>query len=564
MTRPSLDNSLQARKLFGTMRTMPKRRVISTIVLAIIVSALAGGFFGPQVHATEDELETRYRVFTAALAAVETQYAGKVESDRVVYSAINGMLQTLDPHSSFFDPRSYAQMRERQEGRYYGLGLSISVVEGDIHVATIFEGSPAYKRGIRRGDIIAKIEGEDTKGWTSEQAVGRLKGPKGTSVNIALKRRGWDQLINLTVERDEINIPTIQGALMLDDKTGYIRLRDFSETTNRDLGRALTDLQSKGMKQLLLDIRDNPGGPLDQAIRVSNRFLPRGDMIVYTRGRVRNSDQDYRAADDPSLPDLPMVVMVNRNSASASEIVTGALQDHDRALVVGERSFGKALVQSVYRISEGAGLALTTARYYTPSGRLIQRPWDGTFDEYLTYTLRDQDAQREHNPKDMKLTEAGRQVYAGGGIEPDKYFMGPVEGFNPSRFARSLWARQTFQDFAQRFQAEGDTRIAGGGGIRHTVARNFEIDDATVQEFKKFLTDEVHVRLDEDAFNKDQPFIRAMIRYAIDEALFGTEPARRHLLTKDPQAQFALSQFIEAEKLTRMTQTRRSNASRQP
>jgi carboxyl-terminal processing protease len=539
---------------------MPKRRVISTIVLAIAVSALAGGFYGRQVQATEDELETRYRVFTAALSAVENQYVGKVESDRVVYSAINGMLQTLDPHSSFFDPKSYAQMRERQEGRYYGLGLSIQVIDGRIHVATLFEGSPAYKRGLRRGDIIAKIEGEDTKGWTSEQAVSKLKGPKGTTVNIGIERKGWEQLIDLNVERDEINIPTIQGVLMIDEKTGYVRLRDFSETTNRDLGRALTELQGKGMKRLLLDIRDNPGGPLDQAIRVSNRFLPRGDMIVYTRGRVRNSDQDYRAADDPTLPDLPIVVMVNRNSASASEIVTGALQDHDRALVVGERSFGKALVQSVYRISEGAGLALTTARYYTPSGRLIQRPWDGTFDEYLTYTLRDQDAKREHKAADMKRTEAGREVYAGGGIEPDKYFPGPVEGFNPSRFGRSMWARLIFQDFAQQFQAEGDTRFQGGH--RRSVPRNFEVDDAMVAQFKKFLVEEEHLRVDDEAFNKDQEFIRAMIRYGIDEALFGIEPARRHLLMRDPQAQFAISQFDEAEKLTRMMQTKRTQASR--
>jgi carboxyl-terminal processing protease len=478
----------------------------------------------------------------------------------VVYSAINGMLQTLDPHSSFFDPKSYAQMRERQEGRYYGLGLSIQVIDGKIHVATLFEGTPAYKKGLRRGDIIAKIEGEDTKGWSSEQAVSKLKGPKGTTVNISIERKGWDQLIDLNVERDEINIPTIQGALMIDEKTGYIRLRDFSETTNRDLGRALAELQQKGMKRLLLDIRDNPGGPLDQAIRVSNRFLPRGDMIVYTRGRVRNSDQDYRAADDPTLPDLPMVVMVNRNSASASEIVTGALQDHDRALVVGERSFGKALVQSVYRISEGAGLALTTARYYTPSGRLIQRPWDGTFDEYLTYTLRDQDAKREHKPSDLKRTEGGREVYAGGGIEPDKYYPGPVEGFNPTRYGRSLWARFIFANYAQQFQAEGDTRIQGGH--RRTVPRNFEVDDRTVQDFKKYLTDEEHLRVDEEAFAKDQEFIRAMIRYSIDEALFGIESARGHLLAKDPQTQFALTQFDEAERLTRIIQTRRTQASR--
>jgi carboxyl-terminal processing protease len=543
---------------------MLNRRVVPTILGAIALSALAGGFLGPQAQATEDQLDEHYRVFTTALAAVEAQYAGKAESDRLVYSAINGMLQTLDPHSSFFDPRSYAQMRERQEGRYYGLGLTIQVIDGDIHISSLFEGSPAYKHGIRRGDIIAKIESESTKGWTSEQAVSRLKGPKGTTVNIGLKRRGVETLIDMTVERDEINIPTIQGALMMNPQTGYVRLRDFSETTNRDLGRALTDLQAKGMKQLMLDLRDNPGGPLDQAIRVSNRFLSRGDMIVYTRGRVRNSDSDYRANDEPTVPDsLPVIVLVNRNSASASEIVSGALQDHDRAFVVGETTFGKALVQSVYRIAEGAGLALTTARYYTPSGRLIQRPWDGTFDEYLTYTLRDQPESRQHNEKDLKYTDAGRQVYSGGGVEPDRHIAGPVEGFDPTRFGRSIWARQTFADFSQRFFAEGDTRMAGAVGKNNRmVPRNFEVDDATVAEFKKFLSDEEHVKVEDDAFAKDKEFVRAMIRYEIDLALFGVEDARRHLLSKDPQAQAALSQFSEAEKLTRLAQTRRTTASR--
>jgi carboxyl-terminal processing protease len=540
---------------------MPNRRVVTTLVLAILVSALAGGFLAPRVQATDDQVETHYRTFTAALAAIENQYAGKVESDRVVYSAINGMLLTLDPHSSFFDPKAYAQMRERQEGRYYGLGLSITVMEGDIHVATIFEGSPAYKHGIRRGDIIAKIENESTKGWTSEQAVSRLKGPKGTTVDISLRRRGFDELIPMTVERDEIHIATIRGSFMIDDKTGYIRLNDFSETSNRDFGLALKDLGGKGMKQLLLDLRDNPGGPLDQAIRISNRFVARGEMIVYTRGRVRNSEQDYRAMEETSVPDLPMIVLVNRNSASASEIVAGALQDHDRARVVGERTFGKALVQSVYRISEGAGLALTTARYYTPSGRLIQRPWDGTFDEYLTYTLRDQQAEREKNPKDLRRTDGGREVYSGGGIEPDRHVPGPVEGFNPTRFGRTLWARQTFQDFSQRFTAEGDTRITGGKG-RRTVGRNFEVDEQMLGEFKKFLSDEERVKMDEAAWTKDAEFVRAMIRYGIDEALFGIDVARRRLLSKDPQATFALGQFSEAERLTRLSQNRRTTASR--
>jgi carboxyl-terminal processing protease len=471
------------------------------------------------------------------------------------------MLQTLDPHSSFLDPRAYAQLRERQEGHYYGLGITIQVIDGDITVVSLFEGSPAYRKGVRRGDVIARIKGQDTKGWTSEKAVAELRGPKGTTVPIGLRRQGYDQLINLEVERDEINIPTILGAFMIDDTTGYVRLRDFSETTDRELGKALDDLSSKGMKRLLLDLRDNPGGPLDQAIRVSNRFLPRGDLIVYTRGRVPNSDSDYRAMEDPTIKTMPIVLLVNRNSASASEIVSGALQDHDRALVVGETTFGKALVQSIYRISEGAGLALTTARYYTPSGRLIQRPWDGTFDEYLTYTWRDQTEPHQHDPKDLKYTDGGRKVFSGGGIEPDKYIPGPVEGFDPTRFGRGLYNRQLFATFAERFSAKGDTRIQANGKDRQLVERGFTVSDAMMNEFRSFLTSE-KVKVDDEVFAKDAIFIRAMIKYDIDLALFGVQEARRNILATDPQAQFALSQFPEAVKLTDLRRTR-TNASRE-
>jgi carboxyl-terminal processing protease len=520
-------------------------------VTAVVIGALAGGLFGGRALARQDRFAEHYQLFNAALSEIDANYVEQLPPDRLVYSAIDGMLKTLDPHSNFMDPRTYAQLRERQEGRYYGLGISIQVLDGDITVMQLFEGSPAYRKGIRRGDIISRIEGQDTKGWTSEQAVRKLRGPKGTAVNISLRRVGYEGLIDLNVQRDEINIPTVRTAFMADKETGYIRLQDFSETTDDEIGRALEKLDALGMKKLVLDLRDNPGGPLDQAIRVANRFLPRGQLIVYTRGRVPNSDVDYRATESSEYTDLPVVVLVNRNSASASEIVAGALQDHDRALIVGETTFGKALVQSVYRISQNAGLALTTGRYYTPSGRLIQRPWDGAFDEYLTYTLRDQSAQKEHSAADLRYTDAGRKVYAGGGIEPDKHIAGPVEGYNPTRFGRMLFARQTFENFAERFSAEGDTRISGNVKDRRVVNRGFSVTDAMVAEFRQFLKRE-KVKVDEEAFPKDTDFIRAMIKFQIDMALFGVEEARRSLLMRDPQTQIALELFPEAERLTAM------------
>jgi carboxyl-terminal processing protease len=533
---------------------MRNYRSVSAAVFAIVFCALAGGLFGRSALSAQDQVPDQYKVFTAALSAIEQNYVGDVQSDRLVYGAISGMLQTLDPHSSFMDPRSYAQMRERQEGRYYGLGISIVVLDGEITVATMFEGSPAYQKGLRRGDVIAKIEGEDTKGWTSDQAVRRLRGPRGTPVKISIKRAGYKDLIDLEVVRDEIHIPTVPAAFMLDGQTGYIRLQDFGENTDAELGRALRDLSQKGMKRLVFDLRGNPGGALDQAIKVANRFLPRGDLIVYTRGRVPNSDQDYRATERSEYLSVPMVTLVNRNSASASEIVSGALQDHDRSLIVGETTFGKALVQSVYRVSQGAGVAVTTARYYTPSGRLIQRPWDGSFDEYLTYTLREQDPNREHKAEDLKLTDSGRKVYSGGGVEPDRRFDGPVDGFNPTRFGRTLYARQLFDTFAQRFSRKGDTRIAPSTtSTPRELTSDFVVDDAMVAEFKEHVKNS-RLRIDEESWTKDLEFIKAMIRYEIDLDLFGVEASRRNLSRTDPQLQFALTLFPEAQQLLETSQ----------
>jgi carboxyl-terminal processing protease len=536
------------------MRIMSRFRPVSVVLSAVFVSALVGGLFGSSLLATDQKIPDHYKRFTAALSAIESNYVDKVDSERLIYGAVRGMLGTLDPHSSFFDPREYAQMRERQEGRYYGLGISISIVDNYIAAMSVFEGSPAYKQGIRRGDLIWKIEGEETKNWRTEQAQNKLRGPKGTKVHIEIKRRGYTDPIPLDVTRDEVYLPTVPAYFMIDATTGYIRHKDWGENTDRDIRKALSDLSAKGMKRLVYDIRTNPGGPLDQAIKVTNEFVPKGKMIVYTKGRIANSDQDYRATEDSQFTDIPMVVITNRSSASASEIFAGALQDHDRAIIVGETTFGKALVQSVYRISGGAGLALTTAHYYTPSGRLIQRPWDETFDEYLAYTQREPDVNRPHNASDLKRTASGRPVYSGGGVEPDKYIPGLPSstdgiGFSPTPFGRMLFtSRQAFDNYAVKYMAAADTRIAQKPTGRVEVTRNFTVTDAMVEDFKAYLKSE-RIKVDEEAFKKDLDFIRAMIRYRIDEAVFGFADAQRHLIEVDPQAQMALTQFGEAQKL---------------
>jgi len=540
-----------------------------TAAAVMIVSVTTGVALGTATVGTQDRLNERYSVYAQSLAVIEQQYVEPIDqlcsapnvcgSEALVYSSIDGMLRTLDPHSSFFSPREFSAMQERQQGRYFGIGISIVKVADDVTVASLFEGSPAYRAGIRRGDVIARVGAEEAKGWTTEDVVKRVKGPKGTTVDLAIRRPGVETLIPLTVERDEIKITTVRTAFMVRPGVGYVRLQDFSETTNQELGEALSSLKAQGLRQLMVDLRENPGGPLDQAIAVSNRFLDRGDLIVETRGRIPSSNTKYNATEQGGYTNIPMIVLVNRQSASASEIVSGAMQDHDRALVVGETTFGKALVQSVYPISNGAGLALTTGRYFTPSGRMIQRPWDGAFDEYLTYLQRDQQADHAHDPTQLKYTLHRRKVYGGGGIEPDHFIAGPVEGFNPSRYSRLLASRSAFVGFAERFTKEGDTRPGSQSAAVHKVAPGWTLTDDMVDEFQKYLTSQ-KVSIDEAAFKADREFIKAMIRFEVDVDLFGIEEARRNITKVDPQVQAALGYFDEARTLLELSNAPASTA----
>src|SRR6185503_11040432 len=330
---------------------MRMTRLGSISLGVLLASTVAGGLFGNRVLAGSGRLNDQLRLYTAIVGAIEDQYVDEVPSDRVVSSSIREMLRTLDPHSNFLEVKEYGQLQERQRGSYYGLGITVQSVDGNITVVSPFEGTPAHRLGIRAGDVITKIEQEDARGMSIDDAVKRLRGPKGTPVHITIVRQGYDVPLEFTVLRDEIPLHSVPYFFMASKKTGYIRLTDFNETTacrpgdpvdcEKELEKALRTLTQQGATSMILDIRDNPGGLLDQAFAVSNLFLKKGQMVVFTRGRTKRDETSYVTEEESKFASVPLIVLTSKHSASASEIVAGAIQDHDRGLIVGETTFGK-------------------------------------------------------------------------------------------------------------------------------------------------------------------------------------------------------------------------------
>src|SRR5689334_7559886 len=336
-----------------------------TLVVAILGATLFGGIYGNRLFGSpmQPDQTKRMKEYTDLLTAVTSWAPEEVGNDKFVYSSIDGMLHTLDPHTSFLEPKEYADMQDRQKGSFYGLGILVTKCNDQVTVITPLEGTPAARLGIRAGDVISEVEGTSTDDLSLDEVVKRLKGPKGTTVHIKIVRVGIKEPIPLTIVRAAIPTNSISNVLMLKPGVGYIRIKDFTATTVRELVEAIDKLKEQGMQRLVLDLRQNPGGLLDAAVGVADHFLDKGQMIVYTKGRTPDSAQDYLAPGKHNKIDMPMVVVVNRGSASASEIVAGAIQDHDRGIIVGETSWGKGLVQSVYTLQYGAGLALTTSKY---------------------------------------------------------------------------------------------------------------------------------------------------------------------------------------------------------
>src|SRR5258708_6861048 len=413
------------------------------LALVVIVSSLMGGWLGPSFAAgTNDgqDLDQSVKTFTKVYDLVESNFADQFTPDKAIYEgAIPGMLRTLDPHSNFFDPKEVQLFREGQKGQYFGVGMLVGYRNNRVTVMHPFLGSPAKRAGLRPGDAIVGVNGKNTEKLGTSEVVDMLKGPRATPVQVAVKREGVETPLKFDLIREEVNRPSVTNGIWAKKGYAYVKVAQFNENTSRELESELKNLGEENVEGLVLDLRDNPGGILQEAVAICERFLEKGQSIVSQRGRIQ-SERAYTAKRGNTGRKYPIVVLVNRSSASASEIVSGALQDHDRAWILGEPTFGKGLVQAPYPLSEDCQLLLTIARYYTPSGRLIQRDYSkGSFFEY--YNKKGNAAAKN---TDVKATDSGRVVYGGGGITPDAKWERPTL----NKFQSYMLGLGTFFSFA--------------------------------------------------------------------------------------------------------------------
>ncbi len=464
------------------------------------------------------------------LLAVVSSSSAKPSEETAIYGALSGMLRTLDPHSRFFTPEEFRQLQEQQSGTYSGLGITVTSRFGRLTIVSPpFPGAPAEKAGLRVGDVITHVDGEALRDVALDIAVGLLKGPRGTPVDIRIARPGVDDPLDIRIVRDEISSFTVTNAFRIEGGIGYVKVESFSGTTSSELEAAIERLDPESLNGLVLDLRDNPGGLMRQAIAVSELFLERGERILETRGRTPESVQVYNAGRRARGYDFLFVVVINRQSASASEIVSGAIQDHDRGLVVGETSFGKGLVQSVFPLDNGSGLALTTQKWLTPSGRLIQRDYGEISD--FDYYNRTADVP-EPTEDDIFYSVLGRVVYGGGGITPDI----TVEPREYDGIEDQLLSAFAFYTFAQELAGEGvdPESFAVTGGLmerfaRHLAGRGIEITAAEISAHRDFVTNR--------------------IRYELFYNQLGVSEAARVELSDDPQVQRAIAVMPEARAL---------------
>ncbi|MEP6717512.1 MAG: S41 family peptidase [bacterium] len=565
---------------------MSKRFAIIACAI-VLIAALVGGTIGrsrrfrhstptsgADTYAQADDIEKDYN---EAIETISGRYAGDIDYEKATQAAIQGMLSTLDPHSMYFPYNEFRKLKEDQDSRFYGIGVTIVGHRDGVYIQSAVEGTPAGRLGLRYGDRILEVDGKDARDWGSEQVSKNVRGGRGEPVTIKVDRAGAEAALTFTIIRDSVPLPSIRNAYMLRPGTGYVGLTGgFQSTSDEELREAIGKLKKEGMRQLVLDMRGNPGGLLNQAIDVASEFLPRGQVVVSVKGRTEYNDPIVYKSSGSDPEDVPLVILINRGTASASEIVAGAIQDHGRGLIVGETSFGKGLVQHVFQLPFNTGLTLTTARYYTPYGRSLQRDYSsGSLYDY--YTRHDADEARPqssgspsirnsdsplaqvsptpHPPSGPAVkTAAGRVFYGGGGITPD-IDVKPLT-FSP---LRNRIAEAAFQ-FTRQLAAGLVPGLEGYKVDSVRYGRNpkpgeYVINDRVLEAFRNFVRTDAESQLTTAQLEADLDFVKLRLREEIVTAGFSNDAGARVLLDSDPQVLRALEALPDAKRLAESVRT---------
>lgn len=575
------------------------RRFLVFASAVILIAALVGGTIGRSrrfrrtvpaagvVSYTEaDDIEKDYN---EAVAAISAEYAGDIDYEKATQAAIQGMLSTLDPHSMYFPYTEFKKLKEDQDSRFYGIGVTIVQHRDGVYVQAAVEGTPAGRLGLRYGDRILEVDGQDAREWTSEQVSKKVRGGRGEAVKLKVERAGAEAPIDFTIIRDAVPLPSIRNAYMLRPGTGYVGLTGgFQTTSDEELREAIDKLKKQGMRQMILDMRGNPGGLLNQAIDVASEFLPRGQVVVSVKGRTEYSDQIVYKSTGSDPEDVPLVVLINRGTASASEIVAGAIQDHGRGLIVGETSFGKGLVQHVFQLPFNNGLTLTTARYYTPYGRSLQRDYsNGSLYDYYTRHDAEETASPSTSPASPSAngsgttknsaspvaepsptphppngpavkTAAGRVFYGGGGITPD-IDVKPLL-FTPlkQRVAEAAfqYTRRLAAGLVPGLESYKVEKVQYG---KIAKASDYPLTDRVIEAFRAFVRTDTASQLTPAQLDEEIDFVKLRLREEIITAGFSNDAGARVLLDSDPQVLRALEALPDAK---RLAESVRNEASR--
>jgi len=525
--------------------------LIGAVVAFTAVAMIESSILNPSEPAGRGNIYKDLKRFNEAFTAVSKYYVEDVESKKLIDGAISGMLESLDPHSIYIPKEQLEDVTERFEGHFYGIGIEFVMIKKWPTIIAPIAGSPSDRLGLRSGDQIVKIEGKSTYNMDQQQVVKSLRGAKGTKVNVTIRRPGEREPFEVTIVRDKIPIYSIEPALMVDDRVGYVRIRRFSKTTADELEHELSKLESQGMHNLILDLRSNAGGFLEQAVAVADKFLERGRKIVYTRGRIPQANDEFFAVDDDHHEQFPLIILIDHGSASASEIVAGACQDWDRALVVGESSFGKGLVQSQIGLMDGSAIRVTTAKYYTPSGRLIQRPYEnGNFEEYLTEAYDDIDPNAISDSTKNKpayKTNAGRVVYGGGGISPDI----TLKWQRYSRFTYELAMNRAFFEYASDYASKAKNLTSDFEAFK----TRWTPSEALLADFRRFIKAK-GIAFNEESWNSDLNNIKQWLKKEIALHLWDRQRSAEVEIHEDPQMKEVLRLFPQAERLAAMGDNR--------